>query len=81
MQRMLENAGTPIWSICTGQGIPMILCNGGPGCDDYLGPVAAMVEDVCRVVRFEPRGCGRSDWDKRYELATIIDDVEFVRRV
>lgn len=58
----------------------MILCNGGPGCDDYLGPVAAMIDDLCEVVRFEPRGCGRSDRDARYDFQTTIDDVEWVRR-
>jgi len=80
MERFLNNAGTRIWSISTGKGTPLILCNGGPGCDDYLGPVAAMIDDICQVVRFEPRGCGRSDRDKRYDLETTIDDVEFIRR-
>ena len=53
--------------------------NGGPGCDDYLGPVAAMVDDLCRVIRFEPRGCGRSDWDGNYDLDTLLCDAEAVR--
>jgi len=80
MERLLENAGTRIWSTCDGRGADLILCNGGPGCDDYLGPVAAMIDDVCRVVRFEQRGCGRSTRDKRYTLDTTVDDIEFVRR-
>ena len=80
MERLLDNAGTRIWSTCHGDGIPLILCNGGPGCDDYLAPVAAMLEDICRVVRFEQRGCGKSDWDKRYDLDTTIADIEFVRQ-
>ena len=54
--------------------------NGGPGCDDYLGPVAAMMEDICQVIRFEPRGCGRSEWDGNYAVETLIDDAEVVRR-
>jgi proline iminopeptidase len=80
MERFLTNAGTRIWSTSSGQGTPLILCNGGPGCDDYLGAVAAMLEDICQVIRFEPRGCGRSDWDKRYDLETTVEDIEFVRR-
>ena len=79
MERLLENSGTRIWSTCNGQGSALILCNGGPGCDDYLGPVSAMIEDICQVIRFEPRGCGRSSRDNRYDLETTIDDVEFVR--
>jgi proline iminopeptidase len=30
-------------------------------------------------VRFEPRGCGRSVWDGRYDLATLLADAEAVR--
>jgi proline iminopeptidase len=80
MERFLDNAGTRLWSTCDGNGTGLILCNGGPGCDDYLGPVAALISDSCRVIRFEQRGCGRSDRDKRYDLATTIDDIEFLRR-
>jgi proline iminopeptidase len=80
MERMLNNSGTRIWSTSNGRGIPLFLCNGGPGCDDYLAPVSTMIEDLCQVIRFEPRGCGRSDRDKRYDLQTSIDDIDFVRR-
>lgn len=79
MERMLDNAGTRIWTTFTGKGIPIILCNGGPGCDDYLGPVAEMIDDICQVVQFEPRGCGRSDRDKHYDIQTTVDDIEFIR--
>ncbi len=58
----------------------LLMFNGGPGCDDYLGPVAAMIDDLCRVIRFEPRGCGRSDWDGNYDIDTLLDDAEAVRR-
>ena len=54
--------------------------NGGPGCDDYLGPVAEMIDDLCRVIRFEPRGCGRSDWDGSYDIDTLLADADAVRR-
>lgn len=53
--------------------------NGGPGCDDYLEPVARMIEGVTRVIRFEPRGCGRSDWDGNYGLDTLLKDAEVLR--
>ncbi len=54
--------------------------NGGPGCDDYLAPVATLIEDVCQIIRFEPRGCGRSDWDGDYTVQTLINDAECVRQ-
>ena len=54
--------------------------NGGPGCDDYLAPVANLIDDVCQVIRFEPRGCGRSDWDGNYSVQTLVEDAECVRQ-
>ncbi|MBC7806059.1 MAG: alpha/beta hydrolase [Akkermansiaceae bacterium] len=68
-----------LWSVCTGGGIPTLVFNGGPGCDDYLGTVAEMIEDRCRVIRFEPRGCGRSSRDKNYDLQTLLNDADSVR--
>jgi proline iminopeptidase len=31
------------------------------------------------VIRFEPRGCGRSDWDSKYDLETLLADAEAIR--
>ncbi len=39
-----------------------------------------MMADRCRVVRFEPRGCGRSDWDGLYTVDTLIDDAAAILR-
>ncbi len=69
-----------LWTCATGTGTPLLMFNGGPGCDDYLAPVASMICDLCRVIRFEPRGCGRSDWDGRYTLDTLVEDAEAVRQ-
>jgi|TARA_Y100000310_G_scaffold330445_1_gene402084 proline iminopeptidase len=80
MERLIKNGSAEIWTTTNGSGIPFILCNGGPGCDDYLGPVSDMVEDMCQVIRFEPRGCGRSTYDGNYDLDTTIEDIEFIRR-
>ena len=69
-----------IWSVSTGRGLPVILCNGGPGCDDYLAPVAELLEEAnCHVVRFEPRGCGRSSYDGQYDIDTSIADLDTIR--
>ncbi|MDK1024318.1 MAG: alpha/beta hydrolase [Gammaproteobacteria bacterium] len=79
MDKYLDNSGCRLWTTACGEGTPFIFCNGGPGCDDYLGPVAEMLEDLCHVVRFEPRGCGRSDYDGNYDLSTTVADIEFIR--
>jgi proline iminopeptidase len=71
--------GARIWTIQTGQGFPVILCNGGAGCCDYLEPVAKMLDDVTTVVRFEQRGCGRSDPTGPYDIETCVADLEAIR--
>lgn len=75
----MPTSGGRLWSVRSGAGIPLLLFNGGPGCDDYLGPVAQLVDDVCTSIRFEPRGCGRSPWDGNYDLDTLLSDADAVR--
>ncbi len=77
-EKYVTSGTARLWSITTGNGLPVLLFNGGPGCDDYLAPVAHMIDDLCRVIRFEPRGCGKSDWDRNYDLDTLFTDVEAV---
>lgn len=78
--RFVASGKTRLWSTASGKGTPLLMFNGGPGCDDYLAPVAEMIDDLCEVIRFEPRGCGRSDWNGRYDIDTLVTDAEAVRR-
>jgi proline iminopeptidase len=78
-ERFVHLGDTRLWTAVSGAGVPTLFFNGGPGCDDYLEPVARLIDDRCQVVRFEPRGCGRSDWDGRYDLDTLLDDAEAIR--
>jgi proline iminopeptidase len=71
--------GTRLWVAEQGAGEPIVLCSGGPGYCDYLGPVAAMIHDRARVYRFEPRGCGRSAMNGPYDLPTWIADLDALR--
>lgn len=57
-----------------------MLCNGGPGCCDYLEPVAQMLDDVASVIRFEQRGCGRSESVPPYNIETCLTDLENIRK-
>ena len=79
-ERIIQSDGARLWTCSSGAGRPFLMFNGGPGCDDYLGPVAALLEDSCQVVRFEPRGCGRSAWDGNYDIETLVRDADAVRR-
>ncbi len=58
----------------------IILCNGGPGAGDYLEPVAGMMDDLVRVIRFEPRGCGRSTRGPDYNMERALADMEAIRK-
>lgn len=78
-EHMLPIGDSQIWTTVSGHGRPVVMFNGGPGCDDYLEPVARLLDDRCRVIRFEPRGCGRSSWDGRYDVQTFVDDAEAIR--
>ena len=80
VERYVTSRTAQLWSTARGRGTPPLMFNGGPGCDDYLGPVAEMIDDLCQVIRFEPRGCGRSDWDGNYDVDTLLTDAEAVRR-
>lgn len=80
MEKIIKSKQAKIWTTSKGEGIALLLFNGGPGCDDYLAPVSKMLEDHCQVIRFEPRGCGRSDWDSSYDVETTIDDAEEIRK-
>lgn len=73
-------AGRRLWTIRQGSGVPVMLCNGGPGCADYLQPVADMLVDRAMVLRFEQRGCGRSDAAPSYDVKTCLDDLEQIRQ-
>ena len=81
MENYITTGTTKIWTAIssTDKDQYIIWCNGGPGTCDYLLPVSQMVDDHYNVIRFEPRGCGRSDRDGNYDLATVIADLETIR--
>ncbi|MYB47731.1 MAG: alpha/beta hydrolase [Dehalococcoidia bacterium] len=77
-QRVSAN-GVSLWTATQGSGPPVALCHGGPGIYDYLGPVAAMIDDVATVHRYDQRGCGRSQDLGPYDITTFIDDLDALR--
>jgi proline iminopeptidase len=72
--------GVSLWHITQGQGIPLVLIQGGPGSYDYLGPVAEMLDNRgYRVIRYEQRGSWRSEKKGPYDVETFIEDLEHLR--
>ena len=82
MENYIDVGGGKIWTCINGNdnGPTVLLCNGGPGCCDYLAPVSQMLEQDYRVIRFEQRGCGRSVRDGKYDLETAVSDIEKIRK-
>ena len=78
-EQILPINGVQLWTAVEGEGIPTVLCHGGPGGYDYLAPVADMISDVCRVVRYDQRGSGRSQPVGPYDVSTFVDDLEGLR--
>jgi proline iminopeptidase len=68
-----------LWAADTEEGYPVFLTSGGPGAADYLGPVSDLIDDMARVIRWEPRGCGRSSSHGPYDLATTLADMDAIR--
>ncbi|MBQ1076009.1 alpha/beta fold hydrolase [Micromonospora sp. C31] len=54
---------------------PLVVLHGGPGLPDYLGPVAALVEDLCMVHRYDQRGTGGSAWEGEHTIARHVRDL------
>ena len=78
-EQILPINGVQLWTAVGGKGTPTVLCHGGPGGYDYLAPVADMISDVCRVVRYDQRGSGRSQAVGPYDVSTFVEDLEGLR--
>jgi proline iminopeptidase len=64
-----------------GPGRPLVLCHGGPGLWDMFGTLAPDLAAATgvRVVRWDQRGCGRSQRRGPYSLARSVADLDAVR--
>jgi proline iminopeptidase len=72
--------GCKLWAATSGTGPPLVLCHGGPGFWDSLGPVAEMVGDLVTVHRWDQRGAGRSSRIGPYSVARFVADLEALRK-
>jgi proline iminopeptidase len=68
-----------LWTAERGSGPPLVLCHGGPGMWDYLDDVTGLLHDHARTVRWDQRGCGRSERRGPYSVARSIADLDAVR--
>lgn len=75
----VEVPGATLWTATHGAGLPLVLCHGGPGLSDNLGPLAAMVDDLAVVHRYDQRGAGRSRSDGPFDVISFLSDLEALR--
>lgn len=71
--------GCRLWAQRSGTGQPLLLCHGGPGLWDMFEPLAPALAPMASVVRWDQRGCGRSQRRGPYTLARFIADLDAVR--
>jgi proline iminopeptidase len=72
--------GCRLWATRRGHGEPLVLCHGGPGVWDYFEGLAGTLADAALVVRWDQRGCGRSERRGPYTVARFVADLDAVRR-
>jgi proline iminopeptidase len=71
--------GCRLWVAEAGQGVPLIACHGGPGLWDMFGSLADLLAGEVRMIRWDQRGCGRSERRGPYSVARSVADLEAVR--
>ncbi|MFK4244598.1 alpha/beta fold hydrolase [Micromonospora chokoriensis] len=71
--------GCRLWVEQAGTGPPLVLCHGGPGLWDYFGPLARLLDEHARTIRWDQRGCGRSQRRGPYRLGRFVADLDAVR--
>ena len=76
---MVTSGDAELWVSVEGSGVPVLLISGGPGCCDYLEPVAALLRGHAKTIRFDARGCGRSSAASEYTVETSLADIERIR--
>lgn len=80
-QTVTTDDGVRLWASRSGRGEPLVLCHGGPGLWDMFGDVAGLLADLATVVRWDQRGCGRSEpCAGPWTTDRFVADLDAVRR-
>ena len=80
----VDVGGAQLFVETEGSGTPLVLINGGPGgTHHYFHPWFSRMSDVARVVYYDQRGTGLSDWEPGedgYSVEQAVSDLEGMRR-
>lgn len=82
-RRLDVGAGVKLYVAEEGSGLPLVLVNGGPGntLHSFL-PHFSPAARFARVIYYDQRGSGRSDWvrgSSKYSTAQAVEDLEGIR--
>ncbi|WP_049579742.1 alpha/beta fold hydrolase [Streptomyces sp. SBT349] len=76
---VVTDDGVRLWAIRQGEGVPVVICHGGPGLWDTLEDLAGLLGGAA-THRWDQRGCGRSDRVGPWTVARSVADLDAVRR-
>lgn len=82
--RMVSVGDAELWVEEEGSGIPLVLINGGPGGTHHMfHPWFERAADYARVIYYDQRGCGLSDYEPGpdgYSVDQAVEDLEALRK-
>lgn len=82
-KRRVDIGGCELFVETEGAGIPLVLINGGPGgTHHYFHPWFSRLKKTCRVVYYDQRGTGQSDFapgPEGYSFRQAAEDLEKLR--
>ena len=82
-KRRVPVEGAELYVETEGQGVPMVLCHGGPGAThNGFHPHFGQAADFAQVIYYDQRGCGLSDYAPMdgYTLDQAVDDLDRLRQ-
>jgi proline iminopeptidase len=77
---VVTDDGCRLWTARTGHGRPLVFCHGGPGLWDYFEDLAADLAHLGQTLRWDQRGCGRSERRGPYTIGRYVEDLDAIRR-
>ena len=81
-KQLVEIGDCKIYYEIEGEGIPLVLINGGPGGTHHcFHPWLTGAKDKFKIIYYDQRGCGLSDFNpgEGYSFEQTIDDLEKLR--
>ena len=79
----IDIAGCNLYCEQEGEGVPLVLINGGPGgTHHYFHPHFSDAKGFARIIYYDQRGCGLSDYkpDKGYTVDQAVNDLDRLRQ-